>query len=143
MHIAEIYQNNAPSLFGVWQTSRTFQRQPLAMFATQGEAEAFAQQQRVAVKFTDALKGYLGADWAKVTNGQARPEDLCDANQFLIEAFAAIYGREPFTLSDVELDDVPEEMMHRDVDTLNAVWRASISLWRKAGGLPYLATLES
>ena len=135
MHVSEIYQNNAPSLFGVWPTSRTFQRQPLAMFATQGEAEAFAQQQRVALKFTDALKDYLGEDWAKVASSDAHPNDLCDANHFLIEAFAAVYGREPFFPSDVELGHSTEEMMNRDCDTLNAIWDASFALWREAGGL--------
>ena len=106
MHVSEIYQNNAPSLFGVWPTSRTFQRQPLAMFATQGEAEAFAQQQRV-------------------------------------EAFAAVYGREPFFPSDVELGHSTEEMMNRDCDTLNAVWDASFALWREAGGLTPTSTLNA
>lgn len=135
MHVAEIYQNNAPSLFGVWPTSRTWKCQPLAKFATQGEAETFAQQQRVALTFTAMLKQHLGEEWAKIASGDVHPNDLSDANYFLIQAFAEVYGREPFFPSDVESGYSTEEMMDRDSDTLDAIWDASFALWRKVGGL--------
>ena len=86
---------------------------------------------------------HLGDDWHKVANGDAHPNDLCDANHFLIEAFAAVHGREPFFPSDVELGHSTEEMMDRDCDTLNAIWDASFALWREAGGLTPTSTFNA
>ena len=41
MKVAQIYRENAPCVFGVWQGSRTFGIPPLATFATETEAWAY------------------------------------------------------------------------------------------------------
>jgi len=39
--IAQIYRENAPCVFGVWQGSRTFGIPPLATFASEAEAQSY------------------------------------------------------------------------------------------------------
>lgn len=76
---------------------------------------------RTALAFIAKLKGYLGNDWVKVESG-AHPNDLCDANHLLIEAFADVYGREPYFPSDVETGFATEDDVDADFETLERIW---------------------
>jgi hypothetical protein len=82
----------------------------------------------VAARFVERLQAALiPAAFESVRNG-THPNDVCDANHILIEAFADVFGREPYFPSDVEQGFATEEQMDADGDFLDAVWDASVFL---------------
>lgn len=87
---------------------------------------------QVALSFTSRLKGYLGDRWAKIESGEAHPNDLCDANQLLIDAFAEVCGREPFFPWDVEEKMATQANLDSDFDTLESIWDRAKQQWANA-----------
>jgi hypothetical protein len=82
----------------------------------------------VAARFVERLQAALTpAAFESVRDG-THPNDVCDANQVLIDAFADVFGREPYFPSDVEQGFAMEEQMDADADFLDAVWDASVFL---------------
>jgi hypothetical protein len=87
-----------------------------------------AQIDTVAARFVERLQAFLLPEkWEAVQSGE-HPNDVCDANQVLIDAFADVFGREPFFPSDIEQGFATEEQMDANADFLDAVWDASAFL---------------
>jgi hypothetical protein len=82
----------------------------------------------VAACFVARLQAYLPAEkWEAVQNGD-HPNDVCDANQLLIDAYADVFGREPFFPSDAEDGFCSEDAVNNDGDLLDSIWDASAFL---------------
>jgi hypothetical protein len=58
--IAQIYRENAPCAFGVWQGQRTFGFQPLATFATEAEAQALVSELSDAIDALLTTRDFCG-----------------------------------------------------------------------------------
>jgi hypothetical protein len=87
-----------------------------------------AQIDTVAARFVERLQAALTpAAFESVRDG-THPNDVCDANHHLIEAFADVFGREPYFPSDVEQGLATDDEMDADADFLDAVWDASALL---------------
>ena len=84
---------------------------------------------QVASAFTSRLKNYLGDSWAKIESGEAHPNDICDANQLLIDAFFDVCGREPFFPSDVEAGLATEDDVDAAFETLERIWDRAKEQW--------------
>ena len=117
-----------------WRDDEQFCR--WALNATEAECAREGKRRflvnQIAVAFTSRLKSYLGGDWAKIESGEAHPNDLCDANQLLIDAFAEVYGREPFFPWDVEEGLATENDINSDFDTLESIWDRAKEQWANA-----------
>jgi len=88
MKIAQIYRENAPCVFGVWQGQRTFWVEPLAAFDTEAEAQA------------------LVAELSDVVDALLTTRDFCgDEAEALRE-----WQRENRKLSEIERIAVREEL---------------------------------
>jgi hypothetical protein len=86
----------------------------------------------VAARFVERLQAALTpAAFESVRDG-THPNDVCDANQVLIDAFADVFGREPYFPSDVEQGLATDDEMDADADFLDAVWDASVFLRLRA-----------
>ena len=87
-----------------------------------------AQIDTVAVRFVERLQAFLPPEkWEAVQSGE-HPNDVCDANHFMIEAYSDIFGREPFFPSDAEEAFCTEAEVDQECDFLDAVWDASAFL---------------
>ncbi len=86
-------------------------------------------EKRIAARFTSKLQSYLGEKWAEVQSGACGANDLCDANQLLIDAFFDVCGREPFFPFDVEEGLATEADLNSDFDTLERIWNLAKQQW--------------
>lgn len=82
----------------------------------------------VAARFVERLEAFLPPEkWEAVQSGE-HPNDVCDANQVLIDAFSDVFGREPFFPVDAEDGLCSEDALDRECAFFDAVFDASAFL---------------
>lgn len=84
----------------------------------------------VSARFVERLEAFLPPEAFESLRNDTHPNDVCDANHHLIEAFADVFGREPYFPSDVEEGFATEAQMDADADFLDAIWDASALILR-------------
>jgi hypothetical protein len=87
--------------------------------------------EKVAQIFTDKVRAWNeGDDWERIKRGEIGADDVCDANQFMIDAFHRVFGREPRFASDVDEGFATTAQVDADFDLMENAWEEAKRIWR-------------
>jgi len=84
MTIAQIYRENAPCVFGVWQGKQVFGVRPIATFTAETEAQALVSELSDAVDALLATRDFCGDEAEALREWQRENRKLTEDERFAV-----------------------------------------------------------